>query len=271
MSKFNTSTARAVGHGPIQTERSAGGRTHEGGDGYARDAKSELFLHAVSNMVGESTFYEQAGARDSRYSALVRQIAVTDFDWLTRFARWLRSEANMRSAALVLAAEAAKACLEAGQAGSRAIVAAVLQRADEPGELIGYWHAHYGRTLPKPVKRGVADAAARLYNERSYLKWDSESRAIRFADVIQLAHVDPKAQWQSTLFKYAIEARLGIEGLEIPEQLVAVRARADLIALVPLERHKFMRTVQSGDPAASEKFQLAMAGQWEWPKSWLGA
>ena len=39
----------------------------------------------------------------------------------------------------------------------------VLQRADEPGELLAYWLAAHGRAVPKPVKRGVADAAVRLY------------------------------------------------------------------------------------------------------------
>lgn len=231
MAKFNTATTRPVGHGPITTERTASGRNHQGGLGFARDAHSELFLLAVTNMVGESTFYESAGARDSRFSTLVRELAVTDFDWLTRFAGWLRSSANMRSASLVLAAEAAKASLDAGQPGSRALISSVLQRADEPGEFISYWHTHYGRKLPKPVKRGVADAAARLYNERTYLKWDSDSRGVRFADVIQLAHVEPRGEWQSALFKYAIEARIGIEGLAIPEQLGVLGANTALRAL----------------------------------------
>lgn len=228
MSKFNTSTARAVGSGPIHTEGSASGRTREGGAGFGRDAKSELFLLAVANMVGEDTFYEKADQRDSRYVTLVRQLAVTDFDWLTRFARWLRSEANMRSASLVLAAEAAKARVDAGETGSRTIVSAVMQRADEPGELISYWISNYGKRIPQPVKRGVSDACGRLYNERSFLKWDSQSRGVRFADVIQLAHADPTAEWQSALFKYVIEARLGIEGLQIPAQLETLRANAEL-------------------------------------------
>lgn len=242
MAKFNTASVRPVGRGPIATEATATTTTFEGGLGFARDARSELFLLAVTNMVGEDTFYETAGQRDSRYATLVRQLAVTDFDWLSRFARWLRTEANMRSASLVLAAEAAKACLEAGQAGSRAIVASVLQRADEPGEFIGYWHTHYGRKLPKPVKRGVADAAARLYNERSYLKWDSDSRGVRFADVIQLAHVDPKAEWQSSLFKYAIEERIGIEGLATPESLKVLCANHDLRTLSPETIYELAKT-----------------------------
>ncbi|MEV0468386.1 TROVE domain-containing protein [Nocardia tengchongensis] len=228
MAKFNTGASRAAAQGPIRTDSAPTGATHEGGPGFARAAKSELFLLAVANMVGENTFYETAGRRDSRFSALVRQVALTDLEWLTRFATWLRGEANMRSASLVLAAEAAKAGVDAGQTGSRAIVNTVLQRADEPGEMLSYWIGHYGKKIPKPVKRGVADAAARLYNEKSYLKWDSDSRGVRFADVIQLAHVDPRGEWQSTLFKYAIEARLGVDGLELPARLETLCANADL-------------------------------------------
>ena len=36
-------------------------RTYEGGAAYLRDAESELFLLAATNMVGEDTFYERAG------------------------------------------------------------------------------------------------------------------------------------------------------------------------------------------------------------------
>lgn len=231
MSKFNTSTARAVAAGPIHTDRAATGRTHQGGPGFARDTRSELFLLAVSNFVGENTFYEKASDRDSRFAGLVRETALSDFDWLTRFARWLRTEANMRTAPLVLAAEAAKARLDAGQTGSRAIVNAVLQRADEPGEFISYWHTNYGRRLPKPVKRGIADAAARLYNERALLKWDSPERAYRFADVIQLTHAVPVGEWQSDLFKYAIERRLGVDGIEIPARLETLLTHANFRTL----------------------------------------
>lgn len=227
VSKFNTGTARPMVAGPIRTEHVPSGHTREGGSGYARDTKSQLFLLAVSNMVGEDTFYEAAGERDGRFVDLVRQVAAADFDWLLRFARWLRTEANMRSASLVLAAEAAKARLDAEIDGSRPIVDAVLQRADEPGEMISYWISHYGKRIPKPVKRGVSDACGRLYNERSYLKWDSDSHGIRFADVIQLAHADPCGEWQSDLFKYAIERRLGINA-PIPDRLGMLKANADL-------------------------------------------
>jgi hypothetical protein len=80
VSKFNVRDTRSSAAGPIVTETVATGTTHEGAPGYARDAKSQLFLLAVSNMVGEQTFYEKADQRDERYEQLVGQVAVEDGD-----------------------------------------------------------------------------------------------------------------------------------------------------------------------------------------------
>lgn len=207
MSKFNTSKAAPTGVSVITGERVASGRTHEGGAGYARDVQSELFLLAVTNMVGENTFYESAASRDNRFGELIRSAvgAGVDNDWFIPFATWLRSEANMRSASLVLAAEVVKARLDRNLFGNnRQIINAVLQRADEPGEMLAYWTSNYGRSVPKPVKRGVADAAARMYNERSFLKWDSNAHGYRFADVLSLTHPEPSATWQDALFKHIL-------------------------------------------------------------------
>jgi len=67
LSKFNVAAIRRVlGRGPVTAEANPTGTTHEGGDGYAHDPKSALFLLAVANFVGEDTFYEKAGDRDER-------------------------------------------------------------------------------------------------------------------------------------------------------------------------------------------------------------
>jgi len=191
MSKFNTSATRAAVKSPIQSERTASGVTHEGAPGYARDAKSELFLLAVANMVGEHTFYEKATDRDERYERLIHEVATTDAPWMLAFLTWLRGDGNMRSASLVGAAEAVKARLAAvgpipNGARNREFINAVIQRADEPGELLAYWTSRYGRRIPQPLKRGITDAVRRLYTGRALLKYDTTSRAYRFGDVIEL-------------------------------------------------------------------------------------
>jgi len=225
MSKFNKSATRAAVASPIATEHTASGRTFEGAPGFARNLKSEMFLLAVSNMVGEQTFYENADTRDNRYVELVRAVAVADPDWTARFLAWLRSSANMRSAALVGGLEAAKAMITAGIPGGRQIVDAVLQRPDEPGEALAYWTSTYGRAIPKAVKRGIADAAARLYNERAVLKWDTASKGYRFGDVLNLTHASVKADWQADLYRHILDRRYGRSN---PHDLRMIAANAVL-------------------------------------------
>ncbi|MEU4717817.1 hypothetical protein AB0F73_29760, partial [Micromonospora purpureochromogenes] len=106
--------------------------TAEGAPGFLCGPRAELFLLGVSNMVGEDTFYEGAADRDARFRELVAAVAVADRDWFARFVAWLRTGAMLRSASIVAALEGARAQVAAGIPGSRAIVDAALQRADEP-------------------------------------------------------------------------------------------------------------------------------------------
>ncbi|HEY3506214.1 MAG TPA: TROVE domain-containing protein [Actinocatenispora sp.] len=269
MSKFDTAAARPAPTSPVRTDERPTARTYEGGAGYARDTTSELFLLAVSNMVGEDTFYEAAGERDARYRELVHEVAVSDVDWLAGFLRWLRTEANMRSAPVVAALEAAKARLDAGLAGgSRQLVASVLRRADEPGEALAYWTSRYGRSVPKPVKRGIADAVRRLYTERNLLKYDTDSHGFRFGDVVDLVHPspDPDKPWQGALFAHALDRRHGRDN-DIPAALGMLRARAELMALPVEARRDLVTTIARGH---AEDDRLTRAGMtWEALAGWL--
>ncbi len=253
MSKFNI-RARPNAAGPITAETVPTGRTHEGGAGFAHDDKSELFLLAVANFIGEDTFYEKGEDQDNRYTALIHRVAVDDPEWTARFLRWLRTSANMRSASLTGGLEAASALRDAGIPGGRQIVDSVLQRADEPGEALAYWTAVHGRAVPKPVKRGIADAAARLYHERSLLKYDTASHAFRFGDVLDLTHPSPAPgkTGQGALFAYALDRRHGRETAP-PAVLTTVLANADL------------RRRAAREPAALlDRDALAQAGMtWE--------
>ncbi|MDQ2874807.1 MAG: TROVE domain-containing protein, partial [Actinomycetota bacterium] len=236
MSKFNTPIAEVGVRSPVMSEVVPTSVTHEGAPGWVRDAKSELYLLAVTNMGAERTFYESAAQRDSRFAGLVRQVAVEDLPWLAGFLPWLRSAANMRTAPLIAAAEAVKARLDAGlPGGSRQLVASVLQRADEPGELLAYWHSHYGRALPKPLKRGIADAILRLYDEYALLKYDTGSHGYRFGDVIELVHVtgehpEVRGTWKGDLYEHAIDRRHNRDN-PVPDSLAMIRANATLRAM----------------------------------------
>lgn len=261
MSKFNLRGVTRTGRSAVVTVARPRGRTHEGAPGYARDAKGELFLLAVTSFVAEDTFYEAAAERDARLRALVARVAVEDGDWTLRFVRWLRTGVHLRSVALVVAAEAVRARLAAGiEGGNRALVDAALDRADEPGELLAYWAGRYGRAFPKPVKRGVADAATRLYSERSLVKYDGDARAYRFADVLELTHPTPRDTRQSALFRHALDRRHG-RGAAVPDELGVLQARQRLLA-VPVEQRRAV--------LAEGERVLAPAGMtWEQVAGWL--
>jgi TROVE domain len=275
MSKFNARSARRAGRGPLVAEAVPSGRTYEGGPGYARDARSELFLRATASFAGEDSFYEDAAVRDDRMRELASGLA-TDADgfaWLRGFLPWLREEGHIRTAPVVLAAEAVRARLVAGlDGGNRQLVGSVLRRADEPGEMLAYWTSRYGRAIPKPVKRGVADAVARLYDERAFLRYDSASRGFRFGDVIDLVHPSPadaKAAWQGDLFRWAITARHDRDEA-VPGSLRTVGARHALGRLLPDARHELAGDALAGDEDKRQLLERAAAGQWEWLLSWLG-
>lgn len=264
MSKFDR-TSKAAGvsatlTSPVRAFRRA--LTHGGGPAYSRDVKSELFLLAVSNMVGEDTFYEAADARDERYRELLHAAVAEDPEWVARFVPWLRGTANMRSASVVAAIE----YVRAGGPFGRRVVAAALQRADEPAEALAYFTSRYGRALPQPVKRGVADAAQRLYTERAALKYDGQSRAWRMADVLEVTHVKPRDAAQSALFRWLLDRRHDRTDLAVPEPLSMLRANAVLQA-IPVQDRRALVAV-AGETSVADR--LAAAGvTWESLSGWL--
>ena len=230
MSRFNKAGSQPQPvNQPIVSTSSATARTGNNAPGFVRDAKGELFLLAVSNFVGQDKFYETAKSGDNRFRDLVRQVAQEDPAWTRRFLPWLRNEANMRTASIVGAIEAVYGQLKrpegAIQGYGRSMINSVLQRADEPGEALGYWLSTYpGQQIPKPIKRGVADAAARLYNEFNTLKYDTASHGIRFGDVLELTHASPDKAFQQILFRHLIDRRHGREG--IPSSLTMLHKNA---------------------------------------------
>lgn len=288
MARFNgpstPASRRLTATSPVKTT-GAVTRTFEGGKAYLRDEKSELFQLAVVNMVGQDKFYESGEKSDGRYTQLVRTLAVSDPEWTYNLLKWLRGpEGNLRTASLVGAAEFVAARLEAmsngdlvpndvkasqeGGGWNRRVIEAVLQRADEPGEMLGYWVSQYGRKLPKPVKRGVADAVKRLYTQRGFLRYDSDSKGFRFADVLELVHAQDSGPEQDALYRYAVDDRHG-HANEVPELLHMVRARRTINTMSADKRHALARlALRHG--LRENAYWPAMAGQWEWLHSSLG-
>jgi hypothetical protein len=212
MSKLNKKSSKPavnvyVGKSPIKVTNKRV-TNFEGLESNLYGKKSRLMLLAMNTFGGEKTFYTGAAERDKELKELTVKVGVADPDWMKRFLPWLRNTANIRTSAITMAIDVAMAWRDPknGIEGGRALVNSVLQRADEPGEALAYAMT-YGRNIPKPIKRGIADAATRMYNEFTLLKWDKQEAAIRFGDVLEITHPQPATPNQVHLFKYAIDVR----------------------------------------------------------------
>ena len=253
MSKNNRGTVKPPLRSPVTSEELPSSRTALGAPGYARDVQSELFLLAACNLPGEKAFHEGTDERVRRFRDLVREASAVSPDWTAGLLAWLRGPGNLRLAPVEAAAEYAWARRDEAGTGReisnppsvtvRQVVDSVLQRADEPGEILAYWLAHYGRKIPIGLKRGVADAVLRLYTERSLLKYDTREAAIRFGDVIEL--VQPRyvgsayGTWKDALYRHAIERRHDRDN-PLPEHLDMLRRHASLMTLPVPERRAML-------------------------------
>lgn len=259
MSRFNVKDKRTQQTAAIATAATPSGVTAQGGTGFDRDAKSELYLLAATNFFNQETFYEAGGKRDERYAALIRQVAVADPDWMKRFIWHLRDDLNMRTASIVGAVEAAEAMVAAKIPGARNIVFASISRADEPGETLAYAKNVIGR-VSKPVKRGIGDAARGLYTQRNTLKYDTDSKEFRFGDVLELCHVKPRDLEQTVLFKHLIDRRHN-----------RTEATPDVLTMLIANEALRKQTVASPEVLLNAA-RLSMAGMnWEDVKSLAGS
>jgi hypothetical protein len=174
---------------------------------------------------------------DDRFADLVARLAVTDLPWLLRCIAWLRRSEAVAPAAIVAAVEMVRALLKTGEAspgGNRQIIALVLRRADEPGAMLGYCLTRYGPKLPKPIQRGIADAAQKLYDEQSVQQFDVPDAILGFADVLKLTHSKPASARQAALFRRLVQ-----------EHTSTIRPRLDSAHPVP-------------DPKLAEAFTTAV-------------
>ncbi len=293
--KLNTGIGSVVHEGPMQTSRTPAGPLHQGGAGYLRSDKTELFLRATTMFAGEKNFYEDAHKHDQRAIRLARDLAIKDWAWMADFLPWLRQKANIRTMSIMLTvqaaharvqSQAAKSCpcgkgdvqvcmLHKNELTTRQVVAAVLQRADEPAEMLQYWIATFGKPIAKPVKRGVADAMSRMGTQAKVMKWDKPA-PMRMADVVELTK--PKVRSvngvkdpaQDFLYKHLITDRHDRKPYDPPRELQGINNRRDLSRMDPAGRHILAGKALNGEAAGVIPIRSAAAGQWEWVMSWLG-
>lgn len=230
------------------------------------DAETRLWSGAQTRMFGENSFYQNASDWDLEFIDLVEQVSQDNPEWMKMFIPWLRSVIGIRTAAIVAATHYVKV----GGHEPRKVVAGALGRADEPGEMIGYWQSISDKPIPSSMKRGISDACQRLYTQRAVLKWDTSSHPWRFADVIAMCHCSPTNEEQAALYKYCLDGR-GHDDADDkmdPEVLWLISNTRKIDAIDKPERRDWLKTAakaKEGNPFKGSGYT------WERMSGWLPA
>jgi 60 kDa SS-A/Ro ribonucleoprotein len=189
----------------LNTHRTKAARTHEGAPVIATlSALQQLRRSVLSCLLWEDELYEDGQSIAERIIANAMRVTPRV---LAALAIEAREVFNLRHVPLLLLE-----VLSRTGKGERLVadtVARVVQRADEPGELVALHHRLGAkRMLPAQMRKGLARAIAK-FDEYEFAKYDRDS-AVKLRDVLRLVRPTPKDEAQSALWKRVKERTLAM-------------------------------------------------------------
>lgn len=157
--------------------------THNGAPAFVGSPEHQLRRSILACMLWENGFYEDGQTVGDRIAALVPKVG---FDKVAEIAVEAREQQKLRHAPLLLLRECVKH-FDGKKVGD--LIARVIQRPDEMGELISlYWASNGKKMIPRQMRIGIA-RAFKKFNEYQLAKWDNNSAAVKLRDVVFLCHV----------------------------------------------------------------------------------
>lgn len=175
-------------------------RTFEGAPAIHPHNPIDQLRRAVSAcLLWEDQFYEDGVAIADRIAALVAQCEPAE---VAALAVEARTSMKLRHAPLWLLT----ALAHAGKGAQADAYAAVVNRADEMGELIAMFWKDGRRPFPAAMKRGLAQAFGKFdaYQLGKY----NRKTAVKLRDVLRIVHPKPANDEQAAMWKAVIDDTL---------------------------------------------------------------
>lgn len=188
----------------VQTNHYRGDKvTHEGGPSYqALSVIQELRRSVLACLLWEREFYESGQSIADRISDLAAKVPPED---LAALAVEARSVHNLRHVPLLLLDVLTKT--GAGKPGLVAsTIEKVIQRADEPGELLSIYWRGGKKPLSGQIKKGLARAVTK-FDAYELGKYNRDA-SVKLRDVLFLTHAKPKDEAQAALWKQLVDGEL---------------------------------------------------------------
>lgn len=176
--------------------------THAGAPAVVGDKIDELRRAVLSCLLWEDQFYESGEEIAKR---IVKLASVADPEDVSDLAVEARTKFGLRHVPLLLLTVLAKT-----GAGRPLLVAhtieQVIQRADEPGELLALYWKDGKKPLPAQFKKGLA-SVIRKFDAYRLAKYDRDV-SVKLRDVLFLTHPKPANDNQASDWKKLIDGTL---------------------------------------------------------------
>lgn len=179
-------------------------QTYEGAPAFIDNPEKELRRAVLSCLLWEDQFYESGENIATRITKLASSVKP---EKVAALAIEARQSYGLRHVPLLLLTVLAKTGAGVPKLVADTVVN-VVQRADEPGELIAlYWKVNGGKKpLPAQFKKGLARAIQK-FDAYRLAKYDRDV-SVKLRDVLFLTHAKPKDEAQADLWKKLVDKTL---------------------------------------------------------------
>lgn len=202
-------------------------KTYEGAPAARMTPTQALRRSVASCLLWEREFYEEGEDIAAR---ILRLSAEVPIEVLADLAVEARTSFNLRHVPLLLLV----ALIKRGGPLVAPTIARVVQRADEPGELLSLYWKDGKRPLSKQMKKGLATALGN-FDAYQLAKYNRDA-AVKIRDVLFMVHAKPKDDAQTALW-----SKLAANTLDAPDTWeVALSGGAD-------KRETFERLIREGN------------------------
>jgi hypothetical protein len=157
---------------------------YAGGEAHQESPELELVSLLLTSFV-QDQFYRSSGETLARLRSLAK---LCDPLFAAKAAIYARNTFGMRSVTHAMASELAP--LISGKTWAKDFYKAIIHRPDDMLEIVSYFKAYCGKTIPAAMKKGLALAFDNFDNYQ-IAKYRAEGKNIKMVDLVNLLHPTP--------------------------------------------------------------------------------
>lgn len=196
MARYNAKTAKVT---PTVTN-------HQGGTGYAYDAKSELVAILATGL--DNKYYEKVGERENRLANVIAEVAKKDKVFAAKALVYARTVMGQRTVTHFGAVELAKV-LSGDNLGARFFSkrdrkenkGGIVFRLDDMLEIAACYQARNpGKHFSNAIKKGFK-AALEAADEYELAKYQAKNRDLSLVDIVNLVRPRPSKKMEPVFAK----------------------------------------------------------------------